>query len=111
MTFFPPSQETLLWRKIVAIHVTIHHKLELLLQLEGQDLMDNICDLDEHVDDIHEYAVLQDMDREIGPLRVDVVRAVCAALRRHTPSDDDEEQNYIQEWFDDYNNLDRLVRD
>lgn len=110
MTFFPPTQEILLWRKIVALHVTIHHKLELLLQLEGQDLMDNICDLDENVEDVHQYALLEGMDSDIGSLRVDVVCAVCSALQRHTPSDDDEEQSYIQAWFDDYNNLDRLLR-
>jgi hypothetical protein len=110
MTFFPPTQETLLWRKIVALHVTIHHKLGLLLHLDGQDLMDNICDLDEYVDDVHQYTLLKGMDRDIGHLRVDVVCAVCSALQRHTPRDD-EEQNYIQAWLDEYNNLDRLLRD
>lgn len=104
MTFFPPTQETLLWRKIVALHVIIHHKLEQLLQFEGRDLINTICDIDEYVNEIHEYAVFREMDKGIGHVRIDVVHAVCAALKRHTHSDDDNERDYIKGWFDDYNN-------
>lgn len=108
--FFSPTQDNILLhsqclRDTTALQAEVQHKLRQMLELEGESLMDAICQMDCCMEAIHSHALFGDLRDNFERLEVEVVRAVCSALQDYPPTDDDEVERYINQWFDAYDRV------